>query len=313
MQGKTVSLHLKKHIYMARRSRMYYIWCDESDKEGEYYSNFYGGILIGSKDLPRVLKKMEQKVAELDITEEIKWQKVNEHMFSRYLSLVDFIFDLLEVGLIKIRIFFRHNQYVPKYLSREQMRNEYSLLYYQFIKHGFGLAFSNINGKPIHLQIALDELPINEVEKHQFKNYLFKLNEDKRFQDANIKIRKEDILEIDSRTSLPLQMMDLILGAICFRLNEKHRHKLPGTRRRGKRTILKEKLYKQIYFRISQLRKGFNVGVSTGFSVMEDRWTMPYRHWSFIPKDMEIDKTKTKTGVKELIEGQKNSPAQPTE
>ena len=59
---------------MARRSRMYYIWCDESDKEGEYYSNFYGGILIGSKDLPRVLKKMEQKVAELDITEEIKWQ-----------------------------------------------------------------------------------------------------------------------------------------------------------------------------------------------------------------------------------------------
>ena len=25
---------------------MYYIWFDESDKEGEFYSNFYGGILI---------------------------------------------------------------------------------------------------------------------------------------------------------------------------------------------------------------------------------------------------------------------------
>ena len=27
-----------------RNSRSYYIWCDESDKEGLYYSNFYGGI-----------------------------------------------------------------------------------------------------------------------------------------------------------------------------------------------------------------------------------------------------------------------------
>ena len=26
----------------------YYIWFDESDKEGEFYSNFYGGILIKS-------------------------------------------------------------------------------------------------------------------------------------------------------------------------------------------------------------------------------------------------------------------------
>ena len=25
---------------------MIYIWLDESDKKGQYYSNFYGGILI---------------------------------------------------------------------------------------------------------------------------------------------------------------------------------------------------------------------------------------------------------------------------
>ena len=78
-----------------KRSRMYYIWCDESDKGGEFYSNFYGGILIESKDLKRVLNKMEQKITELDITEEIKWQKVNQHFFKKYMALVDFIFDLL--------------------------------------------------------------------------------------------------------------------------------------------------------------------------------------------------------------------------
>jgi len=277
---------------------MYYIWCDESDKEGEFYSNFYGGLLIESKDLRRVLKRMEHKIVELDITEEIKWQKVNQHFFEKYLLLIDFIFDLLEEGLIKIRIFFRHNQNVPKYLTRKQMREEYSLLYYQFIKHAFGFQYSNDSGLPVSLHIALDELPISEPEKREFKDFLSRLGSDPNYKTANIRIRKDDIQEVDSKKNLPLQMLDLILGAICFRLNDKHKQKNEGTNRRGKRTVLKEKLYKHIYFRISQIKRGFNVGVSTGISSPVDSWTMPYRHWSFVPKSVEVDRQKTKKGRK---------------
>ena len=281
-----------------KKSRMYYIWCDESDKEGEFYSNFYGGLLIESKNLKRVLNRMEQKIAELDITEEIKWQKVNQHFFEKYMMLVDFIFDLLEEGLIKIRIFFRHNQYVPKYLTREQMRKEYSLLYYQFIKHAFGFQYSNDSDHPVSLHISLDELPISEPEKKEFKEFLYGLGSDPSYKAANIQIKKDDILEVDSKKNVPLQMLDLILGAICFRLNDKHKLKAEGSNRRGKRTVLKEKLYKQIYFRISQLRRGFNVGMSTGLSSPIEIWTMPYRHWSFVPKRVEVDKRKTKKGRK---------------
>lgn len=281
-----------------KRSRMYYIWCDESVKEGEFYSNFYGGLLIESKYLWRVLNRMEQKIDELDITEEIKWQKVNQHFYEKYVMLVDFIFDLLEEGLIKIRIFFRHNQYVPKYLTREQMRKEYSMLYYQFIKHAFGFQYSNDNGLPVSLHIALDELPISEPEKKEFKDFLYGLKDDPNYKAANIRIKKENIQEVDSKKNLPLQMLDLILGAICFRLNDKHKVKAEGTNRRGKRTVLKEKLYKQIYFRISQLRRGFNIGMSTGLSAPIEIWTMPYRHWSFVPKRVEVDHSKTKKGRK---------------
>ena len=281
-----------------KRSRMYYIWCDESDKEGEFYSNFYGGLLIESKNLRRVLNRMEQKIAELDITEEIKWQKVNQHFIVKYMELVDFIFDLLDDGLIKIRIFFRHNQYVPKYLTREHMRKEYSMLYYQVIKHAFGFQYSNDSDHPVFLHIALDELPISEPEKKEFKDFIFRLGDDPSFKAANIKIRKDDILEVDSQKNLPLQMLDLILGAICFRLNDKYKQKAEGTNRRGKRTVLKEKLYKHIYFRINQLRRGFNIGISTGISSPEDRWTMPYRHWSFVPNKVEVDHRKTKKGKK---------------
>lgn len=42
--------------------------------------------------------------------EEVKWQKVNQYTFDKYIRLVDFVFDLLENGFAKIRIFFRNNQ-----------------------------------------------------------------------------------------------------------------------------------------------------------------------------------------------------------
>ena len=32
----------------------YQIFCDESVKRGKYFSNFYGGVLVNSRDLRRV-------------------------------------------------------------------------------------------------------------------------------------------------------------------------------------------------------------------------------------------------------------------
>lgn len=60
---------------------MYHIWFDESDKEGEFYSNFYGGILIKSEHVEKVLYMMRTFVSENGINEEIKWQKVNAFTF----------------------------------------------------------------------------------------------------------------------------------------------------------------------------------------------------------------------------------------
>ena len=278
-----------------RHSRMYYIWCDESDSEGAFYSNFYGGILIRSLDLPHVLKRLQDKVVELHIEkEEIKWQKVNKHMLEPYMELVNLIFDLLDEDKIKIRIFFRHNQYVPRYLNRQQMKEEYSLLYYQFLKHAFGLEYSNPTDRIIDMNIALDEMPIDQVEKKKFKGYLVHLTDNDKFRNAKIRIKEENVYEVDSKRFLPLQILDLILGAICFRLNDKHKQKLPGSRKRGVRTIMKEKLYKHINFRIRQIRRGFNVGMSTGFDEPFEIWDHSYRHWSFVPKEHEIDNTRTK-------------------
>ena len=261
----------------------YYIWCDESDKDGEYYSNFYGGILIESVNYKNVMSMMEHIKIDLDITEEIKWQKVNNYTFERYAKLVDFIFDLLESNLIKIRIFFKNKQYVPIGLTKEQQKAEYPILYYQFIKHGFGLQFSNKDSEDIFLKIHLDNMPLRGDDKKDFLTYLYRLNKDNDLKTANIKIREGDIFEVDSKEHMPLQCMDLILGAMCFRLNNKHKEKIDNTNKRGKRTILKEKLYKYINIRLRSIRPNFNIGESTGIVYLSDRWSQSYRHWSFKP------------------------------
>lgn len=284
---------------------MYYIWFDESDKEGEFYSNFYGGVLIKSEDLENVLQMMNSLILELGIEEEIKWQKVNAFMYDKYERVVDFIFDLLKNDKMKIRIFFRNNQYAPIGLTSEHKRHKFQLLYYQFIKHAFGLEYSNDTGRDLYIKLLIDDIPLKGEDKGVFKDFLYRLNFDEKFKRARIKLRKEDICEVDSSKHIPLQFMDLILGAICFRLNDKHKLKDPLTGKRGRRTILKEKLYKHINGRIRELRPNFNIGVSTATANPEERWIYPYSHWSFKPYSSMKDAS--------LSKRQKNSPTKSTE
>ena len=279
---------------------MIYIWLDESTKEGEFYSNFYGGILIDSHDLHDVLLIMQRCVDENGLSgHEIKWQKVNDNHFEPYTEVVDTIFELLEHGLIKMRIFFKSNQFDAVGLTKEQRIKTYQILYYQFVKHAFGLQYANDdNNKPLRVHLSFDEMPLHNADKKEFINYLLKLNDTKEFSKANVRFAESDIIEVDSSKELPLQFLDLILGAMSFRLNNKHKMIPEGSRVRGRRTRIKEKLYKHINQRISRIRPGFNIGVSTGRRTDEDVWNEPYRHWCFIPHDSVRDLSKAKSHKK---------------
>ena len=168
------------------------------------------------------------------------------------------------------------------------------LLYYQFIKHAFGFQYSNGTNTSLYLKIMLDDIPLKGADKKEFKSYIYRLNNDIGFQRANVHIRECDICEVNSSEHLMPQFMDLILGAICFRLNNKHKIKDSATNKRGKRTIIKEKLYKYINSKIRELHPGFNIGESTGISQIEERWTLPYSHWSFKPNNYVRDISKAK-------------------
>lgn len=125
-------------------AREYIIYADESAASGRYFSNFYGGALVRSSDIDHVRQVLEAVKEDHYLRDEIKWSKVTAQYLSKYTNVIDTFFDLIEADRVKIRIMFTQNRHIPQKLNEDQIDNHYFLLYYQFIKHAFGLQYSNL-------------------------------------------------------------------------------------------------------------------------------------------------------------------------
>lgn len=274
----------------------YILFCDESEKHGQFFSNFYGGVLVGASHYMAVTDRLNAVKQRLNFFGETKWEKVSDRYLDKYIALIHGFFQEIRRGTIKVRIMFTQNAMVPKGLTPEHQEHEYFLLYYQFIKHAFGLRYCPAKrDNKTTLRVYLDQLPDNREKRARFKAYLHALQESTIFSRQGLTIREEDIAEVRSHDHVLLQCVDIVLGSMAFRLNDRHKARLPGTRRRGNRTIAKEKLYKAICAEIRTIYPGFNIGMTTGRrGGPEDVWRHPYRHWLFVPKESEYDGRRTK-------------------
>ncbi|MFA6545461.1 MAG: DUF3800 domain-containing protein [Limisphaerales bacterium] len=288
------------------REKEYLLFCDESDTSGKFYSNFYGGVLVGSSQYDRMTARLNAEKHRLNLFGEVKWAKVSANYLGKYEELMRMFFSELRHGHARVRIMFRQNAHVPTGLSDDQIEGAYFRIYYQFIKHAFGLSFHPPAGHPVRLKLFFDEFPETREAATQFKGFILGLKDYPAIHRAGLTIRPEDIAEIRSHDHVLAQCLDVVLGAMAFRLNDKHREIPPGEKRRGKRTVAKERLYKAILADIRQLKPGFNIGISTGTGGdPAGRWHAPYLHWCFVPSEMEYRGELTKRG-------KKNGPTQPT-
>ena len=137
----------------------YIIFCDESVGKGRYYSNFYGGLLVGSSQYQRLTDQFNALKAELNLHGEVKWSRVSEAYLGKYQALVAALFDELRSGNLKLRIMFRQNAQVALGLTDEQIEGSYFRLYYQFIKHTFGLQHRDPGDGPASLRLYFDDFP----------------------------------------------------------------------------------------------------------------------------------------------------------
>lgn len=281
--------------------KQYLIYSDESYIKGQYFSNFYGGALVEYNKLKKINDILNKKKEELHLFGEIKWSKVTATYLNKYTEIINLYFDFIKRNDIKIRIMFRQNAYVFEQLPKEKYENQFQLLYYQFIKNSFGLDFCNEfpNKNIVQLKLYFDQLPDTIEKNNEFKEHILYLNN---LFDSNIFIKKEDIVEVNSKSHVILQCMDIILGAMNFRLNDLHKVKVEGTNKRGKTTIAKEKLYKTILSHIKEIHPYFNIGISTTLNgYYHNLWYDPYRHWRFQTKGSKLDKSLTKKKDNSII------------
>lgn len=284
----------------------YIIFCDESDVKGKFYSNFYGGVLVGSSQYDRITAHLNAEKHRLNLFGEVKWSKVTAKYLPKYESLIRTFFKELRAKHARVRIMFRQNAHVPVGLSQDQIEGAYFRLYYQFIKHAFGLQYRPHAGQPAALKIFFDEFPDTREAATQFKGFILGLKDNPKIRQAGFTIAPENIAEIRSHDHVLAQCLDIVLGAMSFRLNDKHREIPKGEKRRGKKTIAKEQLYKIILAEIRHLKPGFNIGISTGTGGdPATRWHAPYLHWCFRPSEVEYREEMTKRG-------KKGGPTQPT-
>lgn len=209
------------------------------------------------------------------------------------MALMTLFMDEVQAGRVRVRIMFRQNARKPRGLTPMQVEQAYFILYYQFIKHAFGFADMPPHTSPVRLRVYFDQFPDTGEQVARFKGYMLGLNASPSFRDARMTIAEGDLTEVRSHEHVLLQCLDIVLGAMAFRLNDLHKAVPKGARRRGKRTVAKHKLYDHLRARICEMHPNFNVGITTGGGPA-GRWAQPYRHWAFVPTDHEYDKTLTK-------------------
>jgi hypothetical protein len=273
----------------------YIVYADESVESGAYFSNFYAGLLVRSVDLPEVLDRLKKAKEDLHLGGKVKWEKVTPQYLEKYVALMGVFFDLVERDLVKVRVMFSHRVNVPVGLEEEQKANTYYLLYYQFLKHSFGLQYSSDGRETVSVRFYLDQRSGTRERKAQFKSFISSLTQLPEFRTARIRFPADQIAEVSIENHDLLQCLDVVLGAMQFRLNDWHLKIPPGQKRRALRTVAKEKLYRMILGRVRGIYPGFNIGESTGLKGnIANRWRHRYRHWKFVPSEKQFDRTRVK-------------------
>jgi hypothetical protein len=192
------------------KDREYIIFCDESESDGRYYSNFYGGLLVGSSQYDRITARFENLKSDPNLNAEVKWSNVTHAYLGKYLALMEALFDDIHQGNLKIRIMFRQNAHVATNLTEEQIDGTYFRLYYQFIKHAFGLRYREAGDGKAFLRLYFDAFPAKRESVKQFKGFIHALRSSSEFQDGCIFLRAGDITEIRSHDHVLLQMLDIV-------------------------------------------------------------------------------------------------------
>jgi hypothetical protein len=196
-----------------------YIYCDESCQDNHNYM-LLGGVAIKSSLVSIFESDMDKIRKQTNMHKELKWSKLTNQKYIEYRRFVDLFFEWNKSN----KLFFHCIIFDNTKINHRQFSGSYELgfykFYYQLLLHTFGKNY----GKNNDLYAFLDQRPTG-----------YDLTELRRIlnngMDSRYKIDRRPFRLVepaDSKKIAVLQVADLVLGALGYRKN--NRHKDPGTK-----------------------------------------------------------------------------------
>lgn len=252
-------------------STKYIIVSDESSKNGQFYSYFYGGCILKESLYENISNELDSYKAFLNL-HEIKREKINPLNVGNYKKVIDMFFRYVRAGDIKLRVMYCPNKNLNQF--RHGQDELYSKFYYTFYKRAFSLFYAR---EDINLKIFMDEFPESLKSKDKLSKVLISsLIKISRKNDNKVSLYKENIVQVDSKEHVILQCVDIVVGVIDFYLNTTEEQ------RKSKRAKAKIEMFLHIYNNyILELCPNFNFDISTGYFNCYSAWLSPYKHLVF--------------------------------
>ena len=90
----------------------------------------------------------------------MKWTKITANYENKYIDFIHHYFEFIRTGRIKFRVMFTDRRIEASNLTDYQKEHRYFILYYQFIKHAFGLMHCNPNSLDrVTIELLIDNIP----------------------------------------------------------------------------------------------------------------------------------------------------------
>jgi len=272
---------------------VYEIWADEAWTHGgelNRYWCFFGGVMGPQPDVERLETELSKVKAAYGLKGEVKWSNVGGRNLKAYRAFVDCFIHLLQNTDLRFRQVFLDRSFVRVnelgvVEAKEDLDLQF-LIYYQFLKHAFGLRHLP-PAPPGDTNRILARLDDHSSQKHKtaLESFVKGL-------DPPIEVRFRD-----SAKSCRLQICDLLIGAAGSHGNKMHKRRQPGQRGMTDRQQPRYELAKYIYGKLRAVdaaergSAAFNWFESTGIDGdLANRYRYKLRIWKFIPSRYHRDK-----------------------
>ena len=261
------------------------IYADEAwthEKPLNRYHFFFGGLLGSCSEMQELelcLKNLQNKHND---RREVKWSNLSKRNYNLYIDFINCFKNFILFKNIKYRQMFKDRSF---HYTNDPLSNPLEAqykLYYQFLKHSFGLKYiPNIDSS---ICIYLDHHS-NHAHQRALQEFVSSLPRLLNRKDLKIKISF-----INSRKSRILQLCDLLMGAAGYYGNKLHNRRNSGKIGMNSSQKLKLAFCKYVYNNLKDIdtidrgSKAFNWFESTGTNLNSaNHYNHKIRIWKFVP------------------------------